>query len=276
MSNYSQVFYEKVVLMNFIGKNLSRSPFFNKVSSLPAKERLSHKCFPVSFTKHSRMPFFSIYIWVTVSPKYPFLFVTTTSATKNVSFNLVYFKYFQDKHCEKLFVEVLDRKPAVTKLILLIEQVTCLKCCWKSEAVAQLSSVKLRFCETSQISQNTSKMEFLFCKYVSPQACNSNKKETVIGVFLWIYLCEYALSFYFFCFRKDKSSHWRCSVKKGVLKNCANSTGKHLCWSLFLIKLQVFKNTYFEEHLWTTACKKINICLIVKVLFPRIKFWTAM
>ena len=180
-------------------------------------------------------------------------------------------------HCEQPFVEVLDKKSAVTKLILLIEQVTCLKCCWKSEAVAQLSSVKLRLCETSQMSQNTSKMEFLFCKYVSPHACNSNKKETVIGIFLWIYLCEYVLSFYFFCFRKDKSSsHWRCSVKKGVLKNCADFTGKHLCWSLFLIKLQVFKYTYFEEHLWTTACKKINICLIVKVIFPRIKFWTAM
>ena len=64
--------------------------------------------------------------------------------------------------------------------------------------------------------------------------------------------------------------------KKGVLKNLANFTGKHLCWSLFLIKLQVFrpatlskrdshtviflwnlqnlKNTYFEEYLPTTAC----------------------
>ena len=39
--------------------------------------------------------------------------------------------------------------------------------------------------------------------------------------------------------------------KKCVLKNCANFTRKHLCWSLFLFK--VFKNTYFEEHLRTTA-----------------------
>ena len=27
---------------------------------------------------------------------------------------------------------------------------------------------------------------------------------------------------------KRRSSHWRCSVKKGVLKNLANFTGKHL------------------------------------------------
>ena len=57
--------------------------------------------------------------------------------------------------------------------------------------------------------------------------------------------------------------------KKGVLKNLANFAGKHLCWSLFLIKLQqirsatllmlsceiceIFKNTYFEEHLPTNV-----------------------
>ena len=31
----------------------------------------------------------------------------------------------------------------------------------------------------------------------------------------------------------DRSSHWSCSVKKGVLKNFAKFTGKHLCQSLF-------------------------------------------
>ena len=34
-----------------------------------------------------------------------------------------------------------------------------------------------------------------------------------------------------------RSSHCRCSVKKGVL-NFANFIKKHLCWSLFAIKLQ--------------------------------------
>ena len=38
-----------------------------------------------------------------------------------------------------------------------------------------------------------------------------------------------------------RSSHQRCSVKKGVLKNVANFTGMHLCWSLFLITLQIFR-----------------------------------
>ena len=52
--------------------------------------------------------------------------------------------------------------------------------------------------------------------------------------------------------------------KKGALKNLQNFAGKYLFWSLFLIKLQafmrffceiceIFKNTYFEEHLWKTV-----------------------
>ena len=60
-----------------------------------------------------------------------------------------------------------------------------------------------------------------------------------------------------------RSSHQRCSVKIGVLKNFSNFTGKHLCWSLFLIKLQqmfsceiceIFRKTYFD--LLTTASEE--------------------
>ena len=35
------------------------------------------------------------------------------------------------------------------------------------------------------------------------------------------------------------SSHWMCSVRKGVLRNFAKFTGKHRGQSLFLIKLQI-------------------------------------
>ena len=61
-----------------------------------------------------------------------------------------------------------------------------------------------------------------------------------------------------------RSNHQRCSMKKDVLRNFAKFTGKHLCQSLFFKKetlAQVFscefceisKNTFFTEHLWTTA-----------------------
>ena len=38
-----------------------------------------------------------------------------------------------------------------------------------------------------------------------------------------------------------RSSHRSCSVEKGALKNSANFTGKHLCWSLFLKKCWPFQ-----------------------------------
>ena len=70
-----------------------------------------------------------------------------------------------------------------------------------------------------------------------------------------------------------RSSHRRCSVRKSVLKNFSKFTGKQLCQSLFLIKLQacnfikketlarlfsrefceISKNAFFTEHLWATA-----------------------
>ena len=66
--------------------------------------------------------------------------------------------------------------------------------------------------------------------------------------------------------------------KKAVLRNFAIFTGKHLCWSLFLIKLQAFRpdskrdsNTgvflgilrNFEEHLQTIANRWCVHCYII-------------
>ena len=40
---------------------------------------------------------------------------------------------------------------------------------------------------------------------------------------------------------KPQKQQLELFCKKGVLRNFANFTGKHLCWSLFLIELQTFK-----------------------------------
>ena len=40
---------------------------------------------------------------------------------------------------------------------------------------------------------------------------------------------------------RSRSSHQRYSIKNAVLKNSAIFTGKHLCWSLFLMNLQAFR-----------------------------------
>ena len=85
--------------------------------------------------------------------------------------------------------------------------------------------------------------------------------------------------------KKQRSSQRRCSVKKGVPKNFPNFAGKHLCWSLFLIKLrgfrpatflkrdsntgvylsicEIFKNTYFEEYLRMIASETNKVVEIL-------------
>ena len=81
-----------------------------------------------------------------------------------------------------------------------------------------------------------------------------------------------------------RSSHWRCSVRKGVFRNFEKFAGKHLCQSLFFNKVaglgpkrcnfikketlaQVFscefceisKKTFFIEHLRATASGYITL-----------------
>ena len=43
---------------------------------------------------------------------------------------------------------------------------------------------------------------------------------------------------YVMCVQYVQKQPTEVFFKKDVLKNFANFTGKHLCWSLFLIKLQ--------------------------------------
>ena len=53
---------------------------------------------------------------------------------------------------------------------------------------------------------------------------------------------------------KFRSSHQRCSIKKGVLKNFAKFTGTHLRQSVLSCEFwEIFKNTFFTEHIRETA-----------------------
>ena len=77
--------------------------------------------------------------------------------------------------------------------------------------------------------------------------------------------------------------------KKGVLRNFANFTGKHLCWSLFLIELQTFKpaallkidsNTdvflwNLQDHLiWSLRTPASETCSFTWTsLFNNLDFW---
>ena len=52
-----------------------------------------------------------------------------------------------------------------------------------------------------------------------------------------------------FLWKKYGSSRRRCSVRKSVLKNFANFTGKQLCWSLFLWNGRSPACKFFEKRL---------------------------
>ena len=76
-----------------------------------------------------------------------------------------------------------------------------------------------------------------------------------------------------------RSSHQRCSIKKGVLRNFARFTGEHRPEACNFIQketlAQVFscefseisKNIFFTEHLWTTAAIITwiftDICIVI-------------
>ena len=69
-----------------------------------------------------------------------------------------------------------------------------------------------------------------------------------------------------------RSSHQRCSMKKGALSNFAEFTGKHLCQNFaynFIKKetlapvfsrkfCEVSKNTFFTEQFWTTVLHNLE------------------
>ena len=115
----------------------------------------------------------------------------------------------------------------------------------------------MRFCKTSQISQKTSNTESVFRKTISPQTCNRNKNDTITGVFLWIYLCEYIYSFLLFL-EKAKAA------TRDVLWNLVflKITGKHMCWISF-------KRTHILRNTCERLLLNINICLTATVLLHR-------
>ena len=60
-------------------------------------------------------------------------------------------------------------------------------------------------------------------------------------------------------FRHIRNSHRRCSVRKGVLRNLAKFTGKHLCQSLFFNK---YKNV-LKRGLWQ-GCFRVNFAILLR------------
>ena len=65
----------------------------------------------------------------------------------------------------------------------------------------------------------------------------------------------------------SRSSHRGCSIKKSVLTNFAIFTGKHLCWSLFWIKLQAFIKKRLKHRSFPVYFEKIFRKPILKNIY---------
>ena len=129
--------------------------------------------------------------------------------------------------------------------------------------------------------------ESLFNKAADLRACNFTKKRLrycVIFKNILFYSRNppMAASEILITYR---SSHQRCFVKKGVLRNFAKFTGKHLCQSLFFNKAaggvcnfikkealaqefscefcEISKNNFFTEQVWATAFSPIHLYFLI-------------
>ena len=64
-----------------------------------------------------------------------------------------------------------------------------------------------------------------------------------------------------------RSSHRSCSVRKGVLKNFAKFTGKHLCQSLFFNKVAGLRPvTLLKRRPWH-RCFPVNFAKFLRIPF---------
>ena len=89
-----------------------------------------------------------------------------------------------------------------------------------------------------------------------------------------------------------RRSNWNSSVKKRVLRNFANFSGKSLCWSLFLIELQALRpaallkrdsNTddflwnlkkFWEDLIWSLPVTASETCSFTwTAFFTNLHFW---
>ena len=103
----------------------------------------------------------------------------------------------------------------------------------------------------------------------------SNNKPSFTEHLRWL-LLNFCGSKYFFvaeygiyCWQSHRfrSSHQRCSVRKGVLRNFAKLTGKHKCQNLFFNKVAGLRpSTLLKKRLWH-RCFPISFAKFLRTPF---------
>ena len=70
--------------------------------------------------------------------------------------------------------------------------------------------------------------------------------------------------------KQSRSSHQKCSIKKGVLKNLTKFTGKLLCQILFFNKVEGLRPATLLKKKPRHSCFPVNFAK-----FSRTPFWTT-
>ena len=65
----------------------------------------------------------------------------------------------------------------------------------------------------------------------------------------------------------SRSSHRRCSVKKGILKNFTIFAGKHLCWSIFFDKVATLLKKRLQHSFPVNIAKFLKTTMVASA-FP--------
>ena len=96
-------------------------------------------------------------------------------------------------------------------------------------------------------------------KFLLTQTLGKGQRRAQIQPLIYLNLLIWCLLF----FARSRSSRLEVFYKKGVLRNFAKFTGKHLCQCLFFNKVHVnfakfLRTPFCKEHLWWLLLKKVE------------------
>ena len=108
--------------------------------------------------------------------------------------------------------------------------------------------------------------KFFLCSALK-SLCFSALTQSLINYHELKFIYLFKLLFTFDLHLLYRSSHRRCSIKKGVLKNFTKFTGNHMCQNLFFNKVADLRPaTLLKKRLWH-RCFPVNFVKFSRTLF---------
>ena len=107
----------------------------------------------------------------------------------------------------------------------------------------------------------------MFFSFLDVYLKNKNTKKEKTYIANRKCICNLGRENFVYQLKNNRSSHRRCSVEKGVLRNFAKFTGKHLCQRLFFNKVAGLRPaTLLKKKLWHW-CFSVNFAKFVRAPF---------